>query len=231
MVDDAPGLLELRLHRAGFRLVAGADEVGRGALAGPLVAAAVILPDGVALPGLRDSKLCTRLQRERLAERIRSVAVAVSVARVYPDRIDRVGLQRCNLEVLRRAVRGLEVPPEYVLFDGFPLTRLAYPALSVKKADAVSLNVAAASIVAKVHRDAAMRRYHRRFPEYGFLSNAGYATRAHRRALREHGPCIIHRRSFCGVSDWADKVTVEVGATARHLRGRTASTDGSEETR
>jgi ribonuclease HII len=179
--------------------VAGADEVGRGALAGPLVAAAVILPPDARLPGLRDSKQCTRVQRERLARAIREVAVAVSVARVQPDRIDRIGLQRCNLEALRRALRGLSVGPDYVLVDAFRMRRLPWPGLAVKKADVVSRSVAAASIVAKVHRDAAMRRYHRKFPEYGFKTNVGYGTREHWDALGRLGPCRIHRRSFYGV--------------------------------
>jgi ribonuclease HII len=201
---DASGILELRLQAAGFRYVAGVDEVGRGALAGPLVAAAVILPEGAELPGLRDSKLCTRLQRERLARAIEEVAVAVAVVRVRPDRIDRVGLQRCNLQALRRALKGLSVTPDYVLLDAFRMKRLRWPGLAVKKADVVSKNVAAASIVAKVHRDAAMRRYHRKHPEYGFSSNVGYGTAEHWAALKRHGPSPIHRLSFYGVTGFPD---------------------------
>jgi ribonuclease HII len=200
----APGLLEERLRDAGFTRVAGADEVGRGALAGPLVAAAVVLPQDAEIEGLRDSKMCTPLQRERLARQIREVAIAISIVRITPGRIDRHGLQRCNLQALRRALFGLEVEPDYALTDGFPLRRLRIPALGVKKADAVSTSVAAASIVAKVARDAAMRRYHRRFPDYGFASNVGYGTREHWRALRRHGPCEIHRRSFYGVLGFAE---------------------------
>jgi ribonuclease HII len=199
MTGDAVGLLETRLAHAGFRFVAGADEVGRGALAGPLVAAAVILPPDADLPGLRDSKQCTRAQRERLARAIKDVAVAVSVVRVRADRIDRAGLQRCNLEALRRALRGLSVTPDCVLLDAFRIRRMPWPGLAVKKADVVSRSVAAASIVAKVHRDAAMRRYHRSFPSYGFKTNVGYGTREHWDALIRLGPCRIHRRSFYGV--------------------------------
>ena len=199
MVLEACGLLETRLAEAGFVHVAGTDEVGRGALAGPLVAAAVILPADTELPGLRDSKLCTRRQREQLADRIRELAVAISVTRVRPEKIDQEGLQRCNLRALRRAVKGLAVTPDYVLVDAFRLRRMRVPALGVKKADAVSKNVAAASIIAKVHRDAAMRRYHRRWPQYGFRSNVGYGTREHWDALNRHGPCEIHRRTFYGV--------------------------------
>ena len=198
------GLLETRLHARGFSAVAGADEVGRGALAGPLVAAAVILPPDTHLEGLRDSKLCTRLQRERLAEQIEDVALAISIVRVRHDRIDRDGLHRCNLQALRKALKGLDMPPDYALIDGFKLKRLAYPGLAVKKGDAVSRSVAAASIVAKVYRDRSMRRYHRRYPDYGFATNVGYGTREHWDALIRLGPSDIHRRSFYGVTGFPE---------------------------
>jgi ribonuclease HII len=219
MTDDAAGLLEQRLTEAGFQRVAGADEVGRGALAGPLVAAAVILPPDVRLPGLKDSKQCTRLQRERLAQRIKEVAVAVSIVRVRPDRIDRHGLQRCNLQALRRAVKGLERRPDYVILDAFRLKRSPWPSLGVKKADVVSTSVAAASIVAKVTRDASMRRYHRRFPGYGFATNVGYGTREHWSALNRLGPCSIHRRSFYGVTGFGPQDGVVGTPEARDLGG------------
>jgi ribonuclease HII len=215
MSDDAAGLVERRLRDVGFEHIAGADEVGRGALAGPLVAAAVILPPEDGIAGLRDSKQCTRLQRERLAEHIKEVAVAYSIVRVSPDRIDRRGLHRCNLEALRRALKGLGVTPEYVLLDAFRMRRLAWPGLAIKKADVVSRSVAAASIVAKVHRDASMRRYHRRFPGYGFATNVGYATRQHWDALDRLGPCAIHRRSFYGVTGFASEDGVALGLEAR----------------
>ena len=206
MSADATGMMEQRLEAAGFGLVAGADEVGRGALAGPLVAAAVILPTGARIEGVRDSKLCTPRQRTLLAERIRTEALAVSIVRISPGRIDRRGLQRCNLEALRRALAGLDKTPDYALLDCFRLRRLPYPSLGVKKADVVSCSVAAASIVAKVFRDAAMRRYHRRFPGYGFRTNVGYGTRQHWAALRRLGPCDIHRRSFYGVTGFDGEV-------------------------
>jgi ribonuclease HII len=215
VTGDASGILEARLAAAGFRHVAGTDEVGRGALAGPLVAAAVILPEDACIPGLRDSKLCTRQQRERLAKQIHEIDVSVNIVRVRPDRIDRVGLQRCNLHALRRALKGLEVTPDYVLLDAFRMKRLRWPGLAVKKADVVSKNVAAASIVAKVHRDAAMRRYHRKHPEYGFDSNVGYGTRQHWAALKRHGPCAIHRLSFYGVSGFPEDDVVD----SRHELG------------
>jgi ribonuclease HII len=194
---------ERRLRAAGFRRIAGADEAGRGALAGPLVAAAVILPEGFDLDGINDSKQLTRLQRERAYERIQSSAVAVCVCRVLPSRIDRRGLHRSNLFLLRRVFRELPVPPDFVLSDGFPLRGLPVPNLSIKKGDAVTASVAAASIVAKVTRDRIMDRYHRRFPGYGFDTNRGYGTAAHWQALERLGPTPIHRRSFKGVAAMA----------------------------
>ncbi|MDQ4146021.1 MAG: ribonuclease HII [Actinomycetota bacterium] len=221
MDGDAIGLLEARLSDGGFRQIAGADEVGRGALAGPLVAAAVVLPPDVEIEGLRDSKLCTRAQREDLARRVREVALAVSIVRVQPWKIDKTGLQKCNLQALRRALKGLEVPPDYVLVDCFKLKRLPFPALAVKKGDVVSKAVAAASIVAKVHRDAAMRRYHRKHPRYGFATNVGYGTREHWDALKQYGPCDIHRKSFFGVMGFPDD------GPPRRGRGRPKRADSS----
>ena len=213
----ALGLMERRLYEAGFTHVAGADEVGRGALAGPLVAAAVILPPDNTIEGIKDSKLCTRLQRERLAEQIKREAVAWSVVRVRHDRIDRDGLQRCNLQALRRALKALERTPDYALLDCFKLRRLPYPNLGVKKGDYVSRTVAAASIIAKVTRDASMRRYSKRFPGYGFGTNVGYGTRAHWNALKQNGPCEIHRRSFFGVVGFPDEHGVIRPHQAREL--------------
>src|SRR5438034_4022559 len=192
---------ERRLRAQGFRLIAGADEAGRGALAGPLVAAAVILPEGFDLDGIADSKVLTPLQRARGYERIVASAVAVVVCRAMPSRIDHRGLHRSNKFLLRRALRSLEVTPDYVLTDGLPVGYIPFPHLSIKKGDAVTASVAAASIVAKVTRDRSMDRYHRRFPVYGFDTNRGYGTRAHWDALERHGPSPIHRRSFKGVRE------------------------------
>lgn len=217
MARDALGLIEKRLAAAGFWRVAGADEVGRGALAGPLVAAAVVLPAGAEIEGLRDSKLCTALQRRRLVNEIKDVALSVSIATVRPDRIDRRGLQQCNLDALRRALKGLDVAPDYVLVDAFRMRRLPWPGLAVKKADVVSTSVAAASIVAKEHRDRIMRRYHRRWPGYGFSTNVGYGTPEHWAALKSLGPCDIHRRSFFGVAGFVDEDGAITQEQARHL--------------
>lgn len=193
------GRFERTLREQGFRAVAGADEAGRGALAGPLFAASVILPDAFDLEGIADSKALTRLQRERAYDRIVEHAVAWSVCKVTPARIDLRGLHRSNIWLLRRAVRELPVTPDYVLTDGFPVRRLEVPALAMKRGDAVTACVAAASIVAKVTRDRMMDRYARRFRAYGFERNRGYGTREHWNALDRVGPCPIHRLSFKGV--------------------------------
>jgi ribonuclease HII len=190
---------ERSLREQGFGRIAGADEAGRGALAGPLVASAVILPEDFDLEGVNDSKLLTANQREVAYERIVRDAVAWSVCRCTSTRIDRRGLQKTNVWLLRRCVVTLGVAPDYVLTDGFPVRRLPVPNLSIKKGDAVTASVAAASIVAKVTRDRMMDRYHRRFPVYGFDHNRGYGTAEHRDAIRRHGPSPIHRYSFKGL--------------------------------
>jgi ribonuclease HII len=191
---------ERTLRAQGFRRIAGADEAGRGALAGPLVAAAVILPEGFDLEGINDSKQLTALQRERAYERIVREAVSWAVSRCTPTRIDRRGLHKTNVHLLRRCITQLGVAPDYVLTDGFPVRRLEVPILSIKKGDCVTASVAAASIVAKVTRDRIMDRYHRRYPRYGFDTNRGYGTNAHRDAIRSFGPTPIHRYSFKGLA-------------------------------
>lgn len=189
---------ERALRAQGFERIAGVDEVGRGALAGPLVAAAAILPLGFDLEGIRDSKQLTARQRERAFERIAARAV-VSVCRAQPGTIDRRGLQRCNLSLLRRAAYELDPRPDYVLVDGFPIPRIGFPSLAIKKGDAVTASVAAASIVAKVTRDRIMDRLHRRYPAFGFDHNRGYGTPDHLEALDRLGPTPVHRFSFACV--------------------------------
>jgi ribonuclease HII len=164
-----------------------------------MVAAAVILPDDFDLEGLADSKALTRLRREAWYERITAAAVAISVCKAMPSRIDHRGLHRSNLFLLRRALRTLPVIPDYVLTDGWPIRGILLPHLSIRKGDEVCASVAAASVVAKVVRDRIMDRYHRRFPGYGFDTNRGYGTRYHWDALDRLGPSPIHRRSFKGV--------------------------------
>jgi len=189
---------ESALRAQGFCRIAGVDEAGRGALAGPLVAAAVIVPEGFDPQGIRDSKQLTANQREEAFVRI-TAACTVAVVKAQPAAIDNRGLHRSNLALLRRAARALEPAPDYVLTDGFPVPRMPCVSLSIKKGDVVSLSVAAASIVAKVTRDAIMRDLHRRFPVFGFDANKGYGTPEHWVALERHGPTSVHRLSFAGV--------------------------------
>lgn len=196
---DPDGRFERRLYEAGFRLVAGVDEAGRGALAGPLVAAAVVLPEDHGIDGLTDSKLLAPKERDRLARTIKDRATAVSIVRVPNTSIDRRGLHRSNLRALREAAMRLRPTPEYLLVDGYPIQAPPFPSLSIKKGDLISTAVAAASIIAKTTRDRMMRNLARRHPVYGFKENKGYATPEHWRALRRNGPCEVHRLSFAGV--------------------------------
>ena len=181
---------ERHLRRQGFHRIAGVDEAGRGALAGPMFAAAVILPESFDCEGINDSKLLTKRQREVCYRRILAGATAIAVCRTTPARIDSKGLHRSNLALLRRAARSLPVDPDYVLTDGWPVRRLP-----------VTASVAAASIVAKVERDRTMERYHRRFPEFGFDHHRGYGTAGHWQVLVRLGPTPIHRLSFRGVAN------------------------------
>jgi len=184
--------------------VAGVDEAGRGALAGPLVAAAVILPEDFVVDGLADSKVLTPEQRDVWFDRIRGRAISIGVCRAFPSRIDHRGLHVSNLFLLRRAITVLDVRPEFVLSDGFPLRGVRLPQLSIKKGDAVTASVAAASVIAKVTRDRIMERYHRRYPQYGFNRHRGYGTASHRAAIAEFGPSPIHRMSFKGMDLYAN---------------------------
>ncbi|WP_084961371.1 ribonuclease HII [Thermoactinospora rubra] len=187
---------ERALARRGLSPVAGVDEAGRGACAGPLVVSAVILRRE--LPGLADSKLLAPGERERLHELIVRNALVETVV-IPPAEIDARGLHRCNVEGMRRAVARLPMVPEYILVDGFPVPGLPAPSLAVWKGDQVAACMAAASIVAKVTRDRIMTGLHEEFPQYGFAEHKGYVTPGHRRALREHGPCAHHRFSFVTV--------------------------------
>lgn len=188
--------LEGRLQRQGVWPVAGVDEVGRGPLAGPVAAAAVIL-DPRRLPrGLDDSKALTPKEREDAFERIMARALAVSVAFVTPAEIDAMNIRQASLAAMARAVAGLSRAPAYVLVDGSDPPRLSCPCRAIVKGDASTLSIAAASIVAKVARDAMMRRLAVHFPDYGFETNVGYAAKRHLDALRDIGPTSAHRMSF-----------------------------------
>ena len=196
------GLFALRrqLRAAGARTVAGVDEVGVGPLAGPVVAAAVVLPDRVDLPGLNDSKQLSATAREGLAARIREQALAVAISEVANDEIDRVNVRRAAFLAMRRALAALGECPDHVLVDGQAIPDLGSPQTPLVGGDARDGSIAAASIVAKVHRDALMRDFEDRYPGYGFARHKGYPTSEHFACLARLGPCAIHRLSFAPVA-------------------------------
>jgi ribonuclease HII len=181
--------------------VAGIDEAGRGACAGPLVVASVALDPRrrSGLDGVADSKALTAAAREAAYQEVVARALAWHVVVIQPGDIDRLGLHVCNVTGMRRALAGLACRPGYVLTDGFPVRGLAVPALAMWKGDEVAECVAAASIVAKVTRDRIMKEISPQYPEYGFARHKGYSTPSHMAALAEHGPCAEHRRSFANV--------------------------------
>jgi len=192
--------LEALLWRLGIPHVAGVDEVGMGPLAGPVVAAAVVLPPGSAIDGVADSKTLTATARERLDAEIRRRAVAVGLGVIEAAEIDRLNIYQAGLRAMARAVAALApVVPGFVLVDGREIPELALPQSAYPKGDSFVASIAAASIVAKVYRDALMRALDAVYPEYGFARHMGYATRAHLAAIRAHGPSPVHRRSFAPV--------------------------------
>ncbi len=192
---------ERALRRVGLAPVAGVDEAGRGACAGPLVAAAVILPEARRgeVPGLADSKLLTPAARERVYAEVVQRALAWSVVVIPPAEVDQRGLHVCNVSAMRRALASLTVRPDYVLTDGFPVDGLGAPGLAVWKGDRVAACVAAASVLAKVTRDRIMRELDGSWPQYEFARHKGYITPEHTAALRTHGPCPQHRHSYVNV--------------------------------
>ena len=191
-MSDLRGI-ESRLRARGIRLVAGVDEAGVGALAGPLVAAAVILRADFDRVGVGDSKNLSDRQLAVAHDRIRVEAIAVSVCQTSPGTMLRLGFREAHMSLLRRAALRLDPTPEFVLVDWFGLANVPFPTLRVPKGDAICPSVSAASIVAKVARDTIMRRLHGRYPEYGFDSNHGYSSPAHWAALERLGPSPIHR--------------------------------------
>ncbi|MFN8545671.1 MAG: ribonuclease HII [Candidatus Binatia bacterium] len=201
---EATTHLEALLWQLGIRAVAGVDEVGMGPLAGPVVAAAVVLEPGSAIPGAADSKTLTAVARERLAQEIRSRACAVGVGAVEPEEIDRINVYQAGFEAMRRALAALApLEPGFVLVDGREIPALGIPQSAYPKGDTFVCSIAAASIVAKVHRDAIMRALDGEFPAYGFARHMGYPTPDHLAVLREAGPCRVHRRSFAPVREAA----------------------------
>lgn len=189
--------LESALHTRGLKWVAGVDEAGRGPLAGPVSAAAVILPRGYVLDGLDDSKKLTAAKRERLYDAlIESERVLWSVALVEAAEIDSLNILRATHLAMRKALLGLSQAPDHCLIDGLPIRDCPFPHDGIVKGDGISLSIAAASVIAKVTRDRVMKGLDVEFPEYGFARHQGYGTKEHLEALRVHGPCLHHRRSF-----------------------------------
>ncbi len=196
-------VIESLLIDSGITPLAGVDEAGRGACAGPLVIASVVLADPFApeLANVRDSKDVSETEREKLFDVVTSAALAVSVIVVPAAEVDSRGVHAANLDGMRRAVQGLSVTPSYVLTDGYAIEGLAIPNVAVWKGDQVVTCISAASIIAKVTRDRIMRNLDTIFPNFGFAKHKGYITKAHTEALQEHGPCIEHRRSFANIAE------------------------------
>ncbi len=195
-------VIESLLIEAGITPLAGVDEAGRGACAGPLVIASVVLADPFApeLAKVRDSKDVSEAEREKLFDLVTSAALSISVITVPAAEVDSRGVHAANLDGMRRAVQGLSVTPNYMLTDGYAIEGLAIPNMAVWKGDQVVTCISAASIIAKVTRDRAMRDLDTEFPNYGFAKHKGYITKVHTEALQEHGPCIEHRRSFANIA-------------------------------
>ena len=195
-------VIESLLIEAGITPLAGVDEAGRGACAGPLVIASVVLADPFAaeLSKVRDSKDVSEAEREKLFDVVTNAALAVSVIIVPAAEVDLRGVHAANLDGMRRAVQGLAITPSYVLTDGYAIEGLAIPNVAVWKGDQVVTCISAASIIAKVTRDRIMRELDLQFPDYGFAKHKGYITKVHTEALLANGPCIEHRRSFANIA-------------------------------
>ena len=195
-------MIEQTLFNAGILNIAGVDEAGRGPCAGPLVVAAVILKDPFSnkLSQVKDSKELTEAKREQLFEIIIENCIDYNIVEIPPDEIDHLGLHKCNIEGMRRAVMGLKTSAEYVLTDGYPIPGLTIPNLSVWKGDKVAISISAASILAKVYRDRIMVELDKKYPNYGLANHKGYITALHTDAIKKYGVLPIHRRSFANIS-------------------------------
>lgn len=195
-------MIEEKLLNSGVKVIAGVDEAGRGACAGPLVIAAVILKelDDKALLDVKDSKLITPKKREALFSIILERALSYSIIEISPEEIDKSGLHKSNIEGMRRAVSSLKVDPEYVLTDGYEIPGITVPNLAVWKGDQIALSISAASIIAKVYRDRLMDELDKEYPGYGLAEHKGYVTRMHSAAMKEFGITPIHRKSYANVA-------------------------------
>lgn len=190
---------ECQAKREGYSLVAGVDEAGRGPLAGPVVAAAVILPEGLALDGVTDSKKMSKRARDEAFFRIERGAIDSAIAVVSPREIDRINILQATRKAMRQAVLALDPRPDCLLIDGIQSVDLPIEQRCIAKGDQLSLSISAASVLAKVYRDSIMESYHELYPDYDFSSHKGYGTRAHKEALAKYGACCIHRLTFRGV--------------------------------
>lgn len=191
-----PTLYEQSLRKNQYLRIAGADEVGRGCLAGPVVAAAVVLPESHRIQGVKDSKLLTSIERERLFGEITSEAISFGIGIVEVEVIDRINIFHASLEAMKRAISHLSVSPDFTLVDGkYPIPEIS-PQKAVVKGDLYCQSIAAASIVAKVTRDRLMMKLEKEYLNYSFSVHKGYPTKKHREEIKEFGPCAIHRKSF-----------------------------------
>jgi ribonuclease HII len=195
-----PFFYEGLLRKAGYGVIAGVDEAGRGPLAGPVVAAAVTVPQGTELAGIKDSKKMSAKAREEAFPVIHRKALAVGIGVVSHHYIDEFNILRASLEAMRRAVLALDPQPEFLLIDGIHRVPFSIPQWCLKKGDQISRSISAASVVAKVYRDRIMHSYSKRYPVYGFDKNKGYGTRQHLAAIRQYGASPLHRVTFRGVS-------------------------------
>ena len=200
-IEQSTLFFEAMARRQGYRAVAGIDEAGRGPLAGPVVAAAVILPEEFDLPGLNDSKQLSEKKRNQLYPLIYEQAIAVGIGVGRADEVDEINILQATLKGMSRAVGRLSLPPDFLLVDGITPIPISIDQKTLKKGDSRSLSIAAASVVAKVVRDRIMVAYDRLFPEYGFAGHKGYGSQKHRDAIAQYGPCVCHRRTFAGVKE------------------------------
>jgi ribonuclease HII len=195
-------MIESQLLQSGIKNIAGVDEAGRGPCAGPLIIAAVILNDPLAksLGGVKDSKQLSADQRDELFELIKANSLAYSIIEISVEEIDSLGLHKCNIEGMRRAVQALDTKADYVLTDGYSIPGLSTPNLAVWKGDQVAITISAASILAKVYRDRIMIELDKKYPMYGLANHKGYITASHTAAIKEFGVLPIHRKSFANIA-------------------------------
>lgn len=193
---------ELEARNAGIKLIAGIDEAGRGPLAGPVVAAAVILDIDANIEGINDSKLLSSKQRDKLFSKIHQNALSIGLSIVEPETIDRINILQATRLAMTKAVTNLALKPGLLLIDGPITLDINTRQIPIIKGDRLSISISAASIIAKVTRDDIMKSFHNMYPEYGFYKNKGYGTKEHVAALKKYGPCKIHRKSFAGIGEY-----------------------------